>query len=227
MTLSSRQAFIISLFCGAAACLILATALFWVSFTQYAEPYLTGRSETAFSIVPTQAPTLITKTEAGRVDILEVDANGAPVRTIYTSVTSDRVADFTVFAVPVDYHGYAYVEATQDLESSTLIVYPLNVNTGKLSPAVLNLSSSYTSVSPQQNRVTVMTLGDEEKITTFDLSTGNAIASWTLGSHEHFTEHNSYRYQGKGVTWQDNNCFTHTVWVDNLSEQRSFCVINE
>jgi hypothetical protein len=163
--------------------------------------------------------------EGSSLNILEVDAAGLPIRLVYVSDLNDPIADFSLFAVPqTNYAGTIYLESVQDLDSTSLIVYPLDVATGNLAAATLNVISNKCTLSPEQNRIAVINTTAGKNITAFDITTGATLASWTLAANERLNETLTTRYTGDGVRWTNNDCFDHAVWVDSIMETRTFCV---
>lgn len=215
---ASEVALILSLLVGATALLVTFGGLLTLSLFNHAEPYLSGKNRVKTEPVKAStAPTLETRIDGNQSKIVEVDAAGAVVRVIHTSEIKDHVASFTLFAVPqLSYEGMAYIQSTQDANSGTLIVYPLDVATGKLSQAVLNVPSSRATVSPDQSRVAVISLTPTRSITTFDIKTGASLGNWPLASNE--------RISSTDVDWLNNNCFDHEITGSNGTEMRTFCL---
>lgn len=224
--MNSKQALIVALLAGAGALLVVLGGLLSLAFLEAAGPYLGGR-ETRDDSSSSSTPRFTTFTEDMRIVIVEIDQAGLPVRTVYTSDLQDQIADFTLFAVPQStYSGKIYVQSVQDADSGALIVYPLNTETGKISPAILNVVSNRATLSPEQNRVAVINTTQITNVSVYDLATGAIVASWTLDANERLTEGYSRIYGGNGVRWVDNSCFEHGVWVDNDMEIRTFCIEN-
>jgi|GEM_PF-1936686 len=225
----SKHAFILALMAGAGALLVVLAGVLSIELLNAAEPYLSGKSAQVENAKPVNAPQLITKLEGASVKIVEQDKNGRAVRTIYSSDLNDQLADFSLFAVPqTNYDGRVYVISVQDSEGATLIVYPLTVATGKISPAVINVTSNKATISPEQNRVASITSSPTNNLTAYDIATGTVLASWTLAANERLIEAAGYSrtYTGSGVRWTSNSCFDHSVWVDNVMELRTFCIQN-
>ena len=229
----SKHAFILALMAGAGALLVVLGGFLSLEFLQAAEPYLSGRVEarakkTKNDAEPVSAPQLITKLDGSSVQIVELDKDGLIVRTIYSSDLKDQIADFSLFAVPqTNYDGKAYVLSVQDAEGSTLIVYPLTVATGKISPAVINVASAKSTISPEQNRVAVINTTPANNITAYDVATGAVLASWTLAAGERLNEAAYTRaYTGGGVRWTSNSCFDHAIWTNTDMQLRTFCIEN-
>lgn len=132
--------------------------------------------------------------------IEEVGPDGQPTRIVHASPLSDHVADFTLYAVPqAHYSGKIYVQAAQDEDASTFIVYPLDVDSGTVLPATINTPSRLAVLSPNQERVAVVDTSAGTRLTIFDLIGGTTLGTWTpdtLGS-----------VSGTAGVWQDNNCF--------------------
>ena len=224
----SKHAFILALMSGAAALLIVFGGLIGLGIIEAAEPYLTGREAEVKTADTATAPTLTTKIEGDSAQIVQLDKAGQVISVVYTSDLNDQRADFSLFAVPqTTYNGQAYVQSVQDAAGSTLIVYPLNVASGKIAPAVINVTSQHTTVSPEQNRVAVINASPTKNITAYDLATGTVLASWTLEASERLTESPSSVYTGAGVRWTSNTCFDHTVWTAAGMELRTFCLTDE
>lgn len=225
--MQSKHAYILALLTGAAALLFVLGVFITLDLVRYAEPYLGGQSKKLEATEAPQAPKLITKLEGNQANIVEVDAAGIVIRTIYSSEIKDHVASFSLFAVPqLSYNGKAYVESVQDADSTTLIIYPLDVETGTLSAAVLNVPSVRSTLSPDQSRVAVISPGPNKNLTVYDLATGVLLSSWTLANDEWLTAGKTTRYTGDGVQWTNNNCFDHPVWNAAGTETRSFCVVS-
>lgn len=222
----SKHAYFLILLLGATGLLFALCGFLLIDLVKYAEPYLTGHSNDTEEVNPPAVPNLITKIEGDQAKIVEVDAAGAVLRTIYTSEVKSHVASFRLFAVPqTKYNGIAYIESVQDADSATLIIYPLDVNTGTISASVLNVPSAHVTLSPDQSRVAVISPGPTKNITAFDLATGVTLSSWTLANTEWLTANKSSRYTGEGVRWTTNDCFDHEIWNATGSETRSFCII--
>lgn len=214
---ASEIALILCLLAGALAFIVTLGGLLFLDLSRRAEPYLTGHNDVDIRTQPTNAPRLETRVDGNQSNIVEVDAAGAVVRAIHSSEIKDRVVSFTLFAVPqTDYDGRVYVQSTQDAQSGTLIVYPLEVVSGKLSPAIINIPSSATAVSPDQSHVASISLSPTKTITAFELATGTAVTSWTLAPNE--------RISNDPATWISNACFELVVSTSSGSETRTFCL---
>jgi hypothetical protein len=205
----SKHAYILALMSGAAALLVVLTGLLGSALLESAEPYLSGRAQEVESNAPASAPLFTTTVEGSNVRIVEVDKAGRPLRTIFSSDLNDAIADFSLLAVPQDsYAGNIYLQSVQDADGAVLIVYPLDVETGKLAPATLNVASNQAIISPEQDRVAVINTTQAQNITAYDLATGTVLASWTPAAGERFSE--------TGVRWTSNNCFDHAL--------QTFCI---
>jgi hypothetical protein len=220
----SKHGFILALMAGAGALVIVLAGFLTLEYIDQAEPYLSGRADDVDKQKNTEAPNLITKLEGSNVQIVEADRDGNTLRVITTSNLNDTLADFSLFAVPQHhYQGLAYVQAVQDAESATLIVYPLEVASGKLKAAVINTPSAKATVSADQTRVAVINLVQAPQIVLFDISTGLPLASWSLAAGERLTPTVSRAYTGEGAHFISTDCFEHPVWVGAESETRLFC----
>ncbi|HRH32181.1 MAG TPA: hypothetical protein PLK06_02545, partial [bacterium] len=98
--MQSKHAYILALLTGAAALLFVLGVFITLDLARYAEPYLSGQSKKLEAAEVPQAPKLITKLEGNQANIVEVDAAGTVIRTIYSSEIKDHVASFSLFAVP-------------------------------------------------------------------------------------------------------------------------------
>lgn len=209
---------------GAWALIFALGILLTIEFLNTAEPYIPAR-ERPSKIDQTLSPKLIMSTTETELNILQVDEANQPVRLVYSSDLKDNVADFKLFAVPqINYAGKIYLESTQDAAGPALIVYPFDMSTSNISPAILNLPRQFANLSPEQNRVAVINLLPTRNLAIYDLTTGLPLASWTLASNEFFNDNKSARYTGPGPLWTSNNCVDHNVWVNNVLELRTFCV---
>lgn len=228
--MQSKHAFIVALMAGAGALLVVFGGLLSISFLKAAEPYLgmrEAKQQNKIGMMPKIVPHFTTKIEGGSAQIVEVDGAGQTLRVLYTSDLNDPIADFSLFAVPQErYAGKIYVQSVQDAEGATLIVYPLSVETGKMEPAVINTASNHATLSPQQDRVAIISTSPNTSIAAYDLITGDQLAVWVLQTHERLSEKPTYSrsYNGEGVHWVSNSCFDHAIWVDNVMEIRSFCI---
>ena len=108
-----------------------------MSLINQAEPYLTGLNDRRDDEPNSDVPNIVSIKDAASIQIAEVDEAGLTVRVIIYSDLTDGLADFDLFFVPkLNYHGFVYVRSLQDANADALIVYPLEVATGKLSAAV-------------------------------------------------------------------------------------------
>lgn len=223
----SKHGFILVLLASAGALLVMLGAVLSTAFLKTGEPYLTGREfKQPKEVAEEDVPLFATKTEGNIMSVVQVGAAGAVLKTIYTSDTTDRNADFELLAVPqTHYTGKIYVQSVQDAEDVALIIYPLDVVTGKISAATVNTLRDSATLSPEQNRVAVISNSPERKISVYDIITGTNLASWTLAANERLTESAGYgrAYTGDGVRWTSNICFDHNVWVNSVMELRTFC----
>jgi hypothetical protein len=226
--MQSKHGYILALVAGVGALIVVLGALLILELNSAAQPYLSGREQKSVKpekTNPKTAPNFTSKVEGSSLNILEVDAAGLPIRLVYVSDLNDPIADFSLFAVPqTNYAGTIYLESVQDLDSTSLIVYPLDVATGNLAAATLNVISNKCTLSPEQNRIAVINTTAGKNITAFDITTGATLASWTLAANERLNETLTTRYTGDGVRWTNNDCFDHAVWVDSIMETRTFCV---
>lgn len=134
---TSQQGLILALLAGAVALIVALGGLFSLSLINQAEPYLTGRVTTERDVSSNETPNIISQRDDENIRIVEVNDEGNVTRVIFNSDLSDGLADFELFAVPREnYQGFVYLQSVQDAESGNLIVYPLNVGTGKLSAAL-------------------------------------------------------------------------------------------
>ncbi len=224
----SKHAFIIALLLGAAALIVVLGTFLSIEFAEQSQPYLSGsdtrRGDDKGINTP---PRFITELQGSNVAIVELDDHGMAVRTIYSSNLKDQVADFSLFAVPqINYQQIVYVQSIQDAGTSSLIVYPLNVSTGKMSQSVLNITSAESVVSDNQTRVAVITLSPIQTVTIYDLTTGEVLGSWPLERGESLTESASARtYVGDGPIWTSADCVEHKIWsAGQVKEIRPFCL---
>jgi hypothetical protein len=226
--MQSKHGFILALMAGAGALIVVLAGFLSLEYLNQAEPYLSGQDIAADSASPSEAPHLVTKLEGSTVQIVEADKNGDTLRVILSSDLHDDIADFSLFAVPTQhYQGFVYVQSVQDADGATLIVYPLEVASGKLKAAVINTPSSHATVSPDQTRVAVLTLSQAPQIILFDITTGLPLASWSLAAGERLTSTASRTYTGEGVRFTSSDCFEHTVWTAAASDNRLFCLEGE
>lgn len=227
--MQSKHALILALFAGATALLIVISGLLSLSLLEVAEPYLDTRgfkqpnqTDRAQKI---KSPTFITKLEGTQAQIVELNDDGQVMNLIYVSELNDPVADFTLFAVPqINYSGKIYVQSMQDAKSKMLIVYPLEVATGKIGPATLNTPSNKASLSPNQNRVVVINVMETTNIIAYDITTGYQLGAWTLAADEHLNEQTEQTYTEDGLHWTDNNCLEYSVWNNDDKKNRTVCI---
>lgn len=213
---ASEVAFILALLAGASALIIVLGGLLVSNLRNSAEPYLSGHSALEESPKSPNAPKLETRVEGNQSNIVEVDQAGQIVRVIHSSEIQAGVASFTLFAVPqTSYSGTVYLQSTQDANIGTLIVYPMDVATGKLSPAVLNVLSSGAAVSPKQSRVAVTPTSPDKTFTIYDLATGASITSWILEATDRVTS--------EAVRFISDDCFETEISNRDGVETRTFC----
>jgi hypothetical protein len=178
---SSKQAFILAMLLGAIALLTCLLAFLSLAFLQAAQDYLPISRTRSDNYTANQPPNVMSRLQGSHVDLVELDKHGQIVRTIYRSDLEDQVADFSLLAVPQkNYQGYIFVQSRQDLESDLIIVYPLDVATGKILPASLNTSGQAALPSPLQDVVAVVnTTKTVTDITFYDLATGTELKTWS------------------------------------------------
>ncbi len=224
----SKHAFILALLAGAGALLLVFAVLIGLSLMQAAAPYLGGQSNQQTRTINTKPPRLTTILVNDLTQIVEIDERDRVTRVLYTSALNDQVADFELLAVPQkNYTGQVYLQAVQDAENTSLIVYPLTVETGKLSPAVINAVSQHATVSPDQTRIVALNTRPTDSFNMYDIATGTALQTWTLELVERLNEKtNASTYTGEGANWTSDDCFEHAVWVDADLESRAFCLEN-
>lgn len=214
---ASEIALVLALLAGALALVISIGGLLINDLVGRAQPYVFGHKTNQTTSSTQFIPKLDTRIDGDRSNIVEVDSAGRIVRVVYSSEIKSHAANFSLFAVPqTGYNGKAYLQSTQDASSGTLIIYPLDVVTGKLLPAVINAPSHQASVSPDQTRVAVLTLSPTKTLTAFDLTSGTAVTSWTLAPNEHITN--------DPATWISNACFELVISTSSATETRIFCL---
>lgn len=110
-----------------------------------------------------------------QLSLVEVDDVGNALRTLYSSDLSDDIADFTLFAIPQSgYQGLVYVRPILDGNLPNLKVYPLDVNTGTLKPATLNVPSDDYLLSNDQTLVGVLS---DDTLTLYAIEDGVTVAT--------------------------------------------------
>lgn len=208
-----------------------------LEFRSIIAPYVGQPEDEAVSVVSSRAPRLLALVQDTNIVIAEINSKGETIRSIYSSSLTDETADFVLFAVPQEhYAGKAYVRSLQDTERNLLIIYPLEISTGKLGPWVVNTTSDTATLSANEELAAVIEAqGGSQKITLYDLLAGAAVTSWTLGPEE-WLDADPYAavtgYTGNGVHWTSPTCFEHTVWKGaarrgtplTSSEIRTFCI---
>ncbi|MFZ2681646.1 MAG: hypothetical protein WAZ14_00920 [Patescibacteria group bacterium] len=223
--MQSKYAYFFALMSGALALIFVIGVNFYVQLVKLSTPYIGTYQFNIRKKNPDKIPNFITVTEGDELNIFETDDEGNSIQLIYSSNTKDQIADFNLFAVPqVNFNQVIYLETQQDQAGSMLIVYPLNLSTGSLSAATLNVPSHSAAVSLDQTRVAVINNTGTTAISAYEISTGQLLASWTLANNERFTETYSSKYTGIGAVWVNQNCFEHPVWLNALMEMRTFCV---
>lgn len=106
------------------------------------------------SVLP---PQIEARVVGSQLSLLEVDDMGNVLRILYSSDLSDEIADFTLFAIPQSgYQGLIYVRPILDGNLPNLKVYPLDVHTGTLKAATLNVPSDEHILSSDQTLVGVI-----------------------------------------------------------------------
>ena len=220
---------------GAGGLLIVLGSFLVLEFRSIIAPYM-GETKDEVTVVSTHAPRLLALVRGTDIVIAQVDNKGEIVRDIYTSSLIDATADFVLFAVPQEhYSGIAYVRSLQDTENNLLIIYPLDITSGKLGPWVINTTSDAITLSANEEQLAVIDAqGTAQKITLYDMLTGTAATSWTMAPGEWLSA-DPYAapsgYGGHGVHWVSATCFEHTVWHGAArrgtpltdSETRTFC----
>lgn len=112
--------------------------------------------------------------------LTEVDVTGQPVRELYSSNLTDEIADFTLFAIPqIGYRGYVYVRPLVDGDLPLLKVYPLEVATGALRAATLNVAASIFTLSNDQTLVATYADGI---VSLYALEDGVAVTTGSLST---------------------------------------------
>jgi hypothetical protein len=215
----SRHASTLILFLGAFAVLFCLSGIVFLQIANIASGRIVKEAEEE-PVKPvkqrvTAAPRVVSRTTDGEMVVAEVDESGTITKTIYSSSSKDILGDFTVFAVPQDHYvGKVYVQTVVDSKLPLLKIYPLEVETGKIDPSLLNVTYESYSLSPNEETVAVM---DPLTLTLYDLQSGLPIKSFPLNEGEVWSKE-------KG-SWTSKNCFDEQVWYSQVSlETRSFCI---
>jgi hypothetical protein len=112
--------------------------------------------------------------------LTEVDEAGQPVRELYSSDLTDEIADFTLFAIPqTGYQGYVYIRPLVDGDLPLLKIYPLEVATGTLKAATLNVAASIFTLSTDQTLVATYADGN---ISLYALEDGVAVTAGSVST---------------------------------------------
>ena len=230
-----RHGFILAMLVGAGGLLIVLGSFLVLQFHTILTHYV-GANDSQITVSSSNPPRLIAILQDTDIAITEIDSKGEPVRTVYSSSLLDNTPDFGLFAVPQEhYSGTAYMRSVQDAEENRLIIYPLDVATGKLAPWIINTMSDATTLSDNEEMLAVIDIeGNAQKITLYDLLTGTSVKSWTLGKDEWLSADPydaANGYSGNGVRWTGATCFEHTVWKGvarrgtalTETEVRTFC----
>jgi hypothetical protein len=203
--MTSRQALALVLILAATGLIIALGGFLAIYFIDYAQSLNAGLKTS-----PSHPPIFTTQTESGQSRIIMLDEDRTLIDVIYTADITDDVADFELFAVPqVDYTGTIYLKSQQDSNSDRLIIYPLDVSTKSIKPAVLKINAEQTALSPQQNQVAFITSTGTVEI--FDLKTGKNITQWDTNGAKN-----------DELKWQDNACLD-LISVTTQTTLQSWC----
>ncbi len=128
--------------------------------------------DVSVSSTPPHVATLVLDTH---LLIVEVNDAGEPLKTLYSSDLSDDIADFTLFAIPqTGYQGLLYVRPLLDGKLPALKIYPLEVKTGSLKAATLDVPADSFILSGDE---TVVGTLHEQTLTLYALEDGSILAS--------------------------------------------------
>jgi hypothetical protein len=158
----SRHGITLALFVGAFAIVLLLAAIFTLQYSAItnnpSSPAAANIAQPAKIVKP---PRFQTKIEGSDAVIAEVDKEGNTVKAIYTSSLTDKVEDFSIFAVPQEhYGGIIYVRALSDDDATPLLkIYPLTILTGELGKAII--SQPYDSFQLAENQESVLIIKGE------------------------------------------------------------------
>ncbi len=154
-----------------------------------------------------------------QLSLVEVDDTGNALRTLYSSDLSDDIADFTLFAIPQSgYQGLIYVRPILDGSLPNLKVYPLDVNTGTLKAATLNVPSDEFLLSNDQTLVGVLS---DDTLTLYAVEDGVAVATGETPKDWS----NLYAAGNATLTLSENSCLslTSTLAPEDITPFLAIC----
>jgi hypothetical protein len=158
----SKHGITLALLLGAFALIFIIIGILFLEFSTLSlDPSVAPPVKSPVTVTPSgKPPRFQTKIEGSDDVIAEVDNNGNTVKAIYTSSLTDKLSDFSVFAVPqTHYQGIIYIRALGDDTAPELKIYPLNVTTGTLGKAVVNQPYDSFVLSEDQESVTITVKG--------------------------------------------------------------------
>lgn len=157
---------------------------------------------------PLTPPRVEARVLGSELILTEVDETGTPTHTIYTSNLTDAIADFTLFSVPqIGYQGVVYVRPLLDGDLPLLKVYPLDVATGTLRSATLNVAADASVLSSDGTLVGVYADG---AIGLYALEDGATLAASSVPS-----EWQKRMDAGKSsLELTENSCLTLSLPLD-------------
>jgi hypothetical protein len=110
--------------------------------------------------------------------LVTVDETGNPLQTLYSSDLSDDIADFTLFAIPqTGYQGFIYLRPILDGKLPNLKIYPLDVASGTLKAATLNVPADDFVLSADE---TLVATRADDVLTLYALEDGAVVATGTI-----------------------------------------------
>lgn len=189
--MKSAQAFILATLIGAVALLTCLLGFISLEFLQAAARYSPNFENTDQTSTPITPPKLTTRFQDSHAEIIELDKHDQFARIVYSADLNDQITDFTLVAVPqTSYAGQAFVQSPQDTANGQVIIYPLDVVTGKIEAAILKTEGQAAIPSPDQTTLAIIdTTSTKTTITLFDLTSHQTLNSWVTpaGNFKHWT----------------------------------------